>query len=267
MSERSPGSSVAGLDATRVRVLAGDRALIDGVEVHAPAGSVTALVGPNGAGKSTLLRALAGIHRPAEGVVLFDDVDLFALSRRDRARRSAFVEQDTATDTAMTVASVVGLGRMPHQGLFGDAESDAPVADALATAGIAELAGRQFGTLSGGERQRVVLARALAQQPRLLVLDEPTNHLDVAAQLAVLRVLRTLAARGVAVVAALHDLTLAAAHADRVVVLRDGRVVAAGQTEPTLTPELIERVYGVRATVLRHPASGRPVLAFDPLDE
>lgn len=252
------------LDATRIRILAGDLALVDGVQVHAPAGSLTALVGPNGAGKSTLLHALAGVRRPAEGTVLFGDDDLFALSRRERARRAAFVEQDTAVDATMTVADVVGLGRLPHRGLFAEPEP-AEVAQALAAVGMEPFAHRPVATLSGGERQRVVLARALAQRPRLLLLDEPTNHLDVGAQLAVLGLLERLARDGVTVVAALHDLGLAAAYADRAVVLREGRVVAAGPTETTLTAELIRDVYGVAATVLRHPDTGRPVIAYAPL--
>jgi iron complex transport system ATP-binding protein len=258
---------MSGLEATRVTIAAGDTVLVDGVDVTVPAGSVTALVGPNGAGKSTLLHALAGIRRPRAGVVLFEHDDLFALPRRERARTVAFVEQETATDTAMTVETVVGLGRMPHQSLFGDDESDgaAIVAEALAAVDLAPFAEREYATLSGGERQRVMLARALAQRPRLLLLDEPTNHLDIGAQLAVLGLLDRLAATGVTVVAALHDLGLAATYSDHVIVLRDGTVAAAGPTAETLTPELIRDVYGVTATVLRNPDTGRPVIAFSPL--
>ena len=125
---------------------------------------------------------------------------------------------------------------------------------------------RDFTTLSGGERQRVLLAKALAQQPRLLLLDEPTNHLDISAQLATLRLLSSLARSGVTVLAALHDLGLAAAASDHLVVLRYGRVILAGPTAQILTPELIFDVYGVHALVLPHPNSGRPMIAFSPLD-
>lgn len=254
------------LQANRITIAAGDRVIVDGVNCTLAAGTVTALVGPNGAGKSTLLHALAGIHRPREGTVLFDDTDLFALGRRERARELAFVEQDTTTDTSMTVASVVELGRMPHRSLFGDDRADGAsiVAEALAAVEMTAASQREYSTLSGGERQRVLLARALAQQPRLLLLDEPTNHLDIGAQLAVLALLRRLAADGVTVIAALHDLGLAATYADAVIVLQDGRVVAAGPTDDTLTPSLLREVYGVEATVLRHPATGRPVIAFTP---
>lgn len=255
------------LQANRITIAAGDRVIVDGVNCTLAAGTVTALVGPNGAGKSTLLHALAGIHRPREGTVLFDDTDLFALGRRERARELAFVEQDTTTDTSMTVASVVELGRMPHRSFFGDDRADGAsiVAEALAAVEMTAASQREYSTLSGGERQRVLLARALAQRPRLLLLDEPTNHLDIGAQLAVLGLLQRLADDGVTVVAALHDLGFAATYADAVIVLRDGRVVAAGPTHETLTPSLLREVYEVEATVLRHPATGRPVIAFTPL--
>ncbi|MGK2939657.1 MAG: ABC transporter ATP-binding protein, partial [Solirubrobacteraceae bacterium] len=172
------------------------------------------------------------------------------------------------TDTAMTVEDVVALGRMPHQSLFGDDPADGAriVAESLATVEMTAFAEREFASLSGGERQRVMLARALAQQPRLLLLDEPTNHLDIHAQLAVLGLLGRLAANGVTVVAALHDLSLAATYADHVIVLREGRVVAAGPTGETLRPDLIREVYRVTATVLENPVTKRPVIALSPLD-
>ena len=257
-------SGLAGLGLT---VSAGRTLIIDGVDCSVPVGSLTALIGPNGAGKSTLLRALAAVQRPAEGTVNFGGIDLLAAPRRTRARTLAFVEQDAATDTAMTVATVVGLGRLPHEGLWGRAGNSAGiVADAIATVEMTAFASREFASLSGGERQRVMLARALAQQPSLLLLDEPTNHLDIGAQLAVLGLLRRLAAGGTTVLAALHDLALAATYADQVIVLREGRVVAAGPTAQTLTPTLIRDVYGVAATVLHNPATGRPVIALSPID-
>ena len=255
------------LDASRIRVLAGDTLIIDGVDCTVPSGSVSALVGPNGAGKSTLLRALAAVERPADGSIAFDGVDLLSLPRKQRARLAALVEQDAATETALGVAAVVALGRLPHQSLWRDdtADSAAIVAAAIDTAGVTEFAGRDFGSLSGGERQRVMLAKALAQEPRLLLLDEPTNHLDIGAQLAVLALLGRLALAGTTVLAALHDLGLAASYSDHVIVLRSGRVVAAGPTAATLTPALIREVYGVEATVLHNPATGRPVIALSPL--
>lgn len=255
---------MSGLVARRISVRAGGRLLVDGVDCTVPRGSLTAMIGPNGAGKSTLLRALAAVDRPASGAVAFERDDLHTMPRRHRARVVAFVEQESSTELGLTVREVVALGRIPHQPVFQNATPDdaALVDAALRRCRLLDLAGRDVTTLSGGERQRVQLARALAQEPRLLLLDEPTNHLDIAAQLDVLELLHELAAQGVTVLAALHDLSLAAAHCDRVIVLHAGRVTAAGPTEEALTPDLIERVYGVQAAVLRHPATGRPLLAF-----
>jgi len=256
-------ADAVGLEVANVTVRVGTAALIEGVDFTAPAGAVTALLGPNGAGKSTLLRAVAGVERPASGTVTFEGQDLLALPRRERARRVALVEQEASTELPLTVRAVVGLGRTPFETSFGGRDRDAErvIDDAIATAGIAAFADREVPSLSGGERQRVMLARALAQQPRLLLLDEPTNHLDVGAQLDVLAVLRKLADSGTTVVAALHDLSSAAAHADAVVVLSHGRVVAMGATTETLTPDLIREVYGIQAHWMPNPLTGRPLLA------
>jgi iron complex transport system ATP-binding protein len=250
-----------------LRISVGDTLIIDGIDCTAPAGSLTALVGPNGAGKSTLLRALAAVQRPESGSVAFDGSDLLGMPRRQRARIIALVEQDAATETSLKVEAVVALGRLPHQSLWRDetADSVAIVASAMEAADVMAFATREFSTLSGGERQRVMLARALAQQPQVLLLDEPTNHLDIGAQLAVLALLQRLAASGTTVLAALHDLGLAATYSDHVIVVAGGRVVAAGATAATLTPALIRSVYGVEATVLQNPVTGRPVIALSPL--
>lgn len=261
-------TSRSGLDARRVDVRIDGTLIIDGVDCSVAPGTFSALIGPNGAGKSTLLRVLAAVERPDTGTVQFGTDDLFALPRRQRARLVGFVEQDSGTELALSVRDVVALGRIPYQGLFGDAtvEDRAMIESALDAADVRVLADRDVTTLSGGERQRVLLARALAQQPALLVLDEPSNHLDVAAQLAVLGLLRSLASTGVTVLAALHDLNLAIAYCDHVIVLRNGTVFATGPTAEVITPVLVQEVYGVRATVLEHPQTGRPMVAFGPLD-
>ena len=254
---------MTGLLVSGVTVRAGAATLVDDAGFTAPTGSLTALLGPNGAGKSTLLRAVAGIERPAAGSVVFEGDDLLALSRRERARRLALVEQEAGTELPLTVRAVVALGRTPHESLLGGRDPDAAAAieNAMQTAGVAGFADREFTSLSGGERQRVMLARVLAQEPRILLLDEPTNHLDVSSQLEVLDLLGELAAAGTTVVAALHDLTLAAAHADTVVVLAHGKVVANGPTAKTLTPKLVREVYGVDARWIDNPLTGKPLLA------
>jgi iron complex transport system ATP-binding protein len=256
-------AATANVEVRELTVRVGERNLVDQVAFDAPVGAFTAIVGPNGAGKSTLLRAVAGIEQVASGMVLHDGVDLLALPRRARARILALVEQDATTELPLTGRDVTRLGRSPHESLFGGGDPDAAaiVADALARAGATAFADRDITTLSGGERQRVLLARALAQQPRILLLDEPTNHLDLAAQLDMVSLVRALTAEGVTVIAAVHDLSLAAAHADAVVVLADGRIAAHGATEPTLTPALIRQVFGVRAEWTRNPLTGGPLLA------
>nr|WP_125775384.1 ATP-binding cassette domain-containing protein [Antribacter gilvus] len=268
------GPQAGGLDASRVSWAVDGRLLLDGVDCTAPPGAVTGLLGPNGSGKSTLLRVIAGVQQAGaavsgaapgqEGGVQFGGDDLGALPRRRRAQTLALVEQDATTDLPVTVLDAVLLGRIPHRSLLaGDSDADRTAAwAALRTAGADGLADREVATLSGGERQRVHMARALAQEPRLLLLDEPTNHLDIAAQLHAMRVLRRLADDGVTVLAALHDLNLAAATCDHVVLLADGRVSAAGPIGEVLVPEVIEPVYGVRCDVLTHPRTGRPVLVF-----
>ena len=240
------------------------RVVVDGVDATPPSGAVTGLLGPNGAGKSSLLRLVAGVVRADAGRTVLDGADLGALPGRERARRVALVEQDSPAQVPLTVREAVLLGRTPHGSRWGGVgPHDREVASAaLAEAGVTALADRALATLSGGERQRVHLARALAQDPDLLLLDEPTNHLDVHAQLDTLAVVRRLTLRGVTVVAALHDLNLAAAACDHVVLLAAGRVVAAGPVVDVLRPDVLEPVYGVRCHVLDHPETGRPVLTF-----
>ena len=241
------------LSARRLSYTAGGRLIIDGVDCTAPAGSVTGVLGPNGSGKSTLLRLLVGAFQPDDGVILLAGEDLRRLERRERARRITHVEQESAPEVPLPVRDVVLLGRIPHRSRWApDSERDlAAVNAALARVGGSELAHRAFGTLSGGERQRVRLAAALAQEPQLLLLDEPANHLDVAGQLELLELVRDLAAEGVSLVMALHDLNHALRICRNVIVLAGGRVRAAGLAEQVLSPELVREVYGVRADIVQ----------------
>lgn len=252
------------VDIARLTYTAGPVTILDGVDATVPAGAVTAVVGPNGAGKSTLLRLLVGALPPDTGAVLLSGRDLGRLSRRERARELALVEQDSPADVSRDVLDVVLLGRTPHRPRWGgDSAADVDLARAaMARTGADALSGRDYATLSGGERQRVHLARALAQEPGVLLLDEPTNHLDVGAQLAVLTLARELAGGGVTVLAALHDLDHALRYCDHVLVLDGGRVVAAGDPGEVLTGELVGAVYGVRAR--RVHVEGRDLLLFDP---
>ncbi|WP_371517166.1 ABC transporter ATP-binding protein [Kitasatospora sp. NBC_01300] len=248
------------LDSVSVE-LAGAR-LVHDVTLDAAAGQVVGLVGPNGSGKSTLLRCVYRALRPAAGAVRLDGADLHALTTREAARRVAALPQEHSAEFDFTVAEVVAMGRLPHRrGLGGPGADDhARCTEALRRAGAEQLAGRGFLSLSGGEKQRVLIARALVQEPRLLVLDEPTNHLDIAHQLDVLALVRE---AGPTVLTALHDLNLAAGHCDLLYVLRAGRIVASGPPAEVLRPALLAEVFGVRATPVRHPVTGAVQLLFD----
>ncbi|MET9426601.1 MULTISPECIES: ABC transporter ATP-binding protein [unclassified Streptomyces] len=240
--------------------------LVHDITLTAAEGQVVGLVGPNGSGKSTLLRCVYRALRPAAGRVLLAGDDLHALGAREGARRLAALPQESSAEFDFTVAEVVAMGRLPHRrrGPGGPSEARAVCADALARVGAAHLAERGFLSLSGGERQRVLIARALAQQPRVLVLDEPTNHLDIAHQLDVLTLVRE---AGPTVLAALHDLNLAALHCDLLYVIARGRIVASGAPHDVLTPRLLAEVFGVSAHRVRHPRTGAVQLLFDRLHD
>lgn len=248
-----------------VTLTAGARRLVHDVTLTARPGETIGLVGPNGSGKSSLLRAVYRILRPAAGTVRVDGEDTWSLPPRRLARTLAAVVQDTPSGLDLSVREVVAMGRTPHKRLLsGDTTEDAALIEAaLASVDAVPLAGRAFDRLSGGERQRVLIARALAQEPSLLVLDEPTNHLDIRHQLEILTVLRRLPAT---VLVALHDLNLAAYYCDRLFVLCDGAVVASGAPHEVLTPRLLAEVYEVTAEVAVHPRTGRPQVTFLPAD-
>ncbi|WP_328316013.1 ABC transporter ATP-binding protein [Streptomyces sp. NBC_00388] len=240
------------------------RTLLDSVGLTALPGETVGLVGPNGSGKTTFLRCVHGALRPAAGRVLLGGVDTAGLSVKERARLMAVVPQDATGVFGLTVHEVVAMGRSPHKRFW---EQDGPddtrrVGEALRRVGAETLARRRFDALSGGERQRALVARALVQEPGLLALDEPTNHLDIRYQLEVLALVRGLGTTNLLV---LHDLNLAAAYCDRLVVLQDGRVVGAGTPAEVLTEELLATVYGVTARIGAHPATGVPHVVYLPL--
>jgi iron complex transport system ATP-binding protein len=228
--------------------------VLHGTRLELRSSEIAVIVGPNGAGKSTLLRVLAGLLRPSDGRVTLDGIDIAKLSRGALARRIAVVPQIFDTLFPFTVREVVALGRTARLGAFGRASGRdaAAIERALDELDLRALAGRRIDQLSGGERQRAVLAMALAQEGDVLLLDEPTVHLDPAHQVATLSLVRRLAhARGLAVAAVLHDLNLAAAIADRVVVLEGGRVVRDAAPAGALDQELVDAVFGGDLAVLR----------------
>ncbi len=234
------------------------------VSLRARAGELLALIGPNGAGKTTLLRTIGGTIRPRTGSVRLDGRDLLRLSPRERARLVATAPQGATFPAGFNVAETVLLGRHPHLPLFGgERRRDFEAArTAMVRTGVWFLAGRRVESLSGGEQQRVLIARALAQEPRVLLLDEATAHLDLRYQAQVLRLVRALARDGLVTIATLHDLNLAALYADRLALLDDGEITAYGTPADVLQPELLSRVYGVHLSVTRHPSRHTPLVTL-----
>ena len=229
--------------------------------LHVAAGEFVGLIGPNGSGKTSLLRCAYRFSKPERGEVHLDRHNLWQQSSRWCARRIAVVLQEFPDAFGLTVAEIVAMGRTPHKGLFdGDTEVDRQLArDALESVGLHGFEDHSFATLSGGEKQRVILARALTQQPELLILDEPTNHLDPRYQLELLQLLKRLQ---IGTLASIHDLNLAAAFCDRLYVIDHGRIIASGTPREVLTVDLLRDVFGVQALVDDHPLSGYPRITW-----
>jgi iron complex transport system ATP-binding protein len=241
--------------------------VLRGVDLRLEPGEMLALIGPNGAGKSTLLRVAAGLLRPSAGRATFRDQDLSRLGPREIATQIAVVPQEGPIPSRLLVREMVDLGRTPFvRLLLGPTAHDREAVDwAMAVAGVGGLAQRFVDELSGGERQRVILARALAQEPSLLLLDEPTANLDLQHQVAMLELVRGLTrSHGLCVIAALHDLQLAALYCDRVALMSAGRIVSQGSPEAVLTAPLLLDTFGQRVVLSAHPTHGVPLVALVP---
>ena len=227
--------------------------------VVVPTGSLTGLLGPNGCGKTTLLKLLSGVVQPEHGTVMFDGRPLRRIRRRELARHIAVVPQETHPAFDYTAMEMVLMGRHPHLGAFQlEGPADLAIArDAMLATGTAELANRAYMTLSGGEKQRVVIASALAQNPDVLLLDEPTASLDLGYQLEIASLLTRLnRERRMTMVLATHDLNLAAAICDTLVLMRGGRVLVQGPTRDVLTTATIAQLYDIDADVRYHEGAG-----------
>lgn len=226
-----------------------------------PAGRTLGIVGPNGAGKTTLLRLIYGFNLPFTGHVSVGGKSLSGLAPRAVARKVAAVLQEQPTDFALCVREIVALGRVPHRlGFATPGKRDEEVIEAaLDRMDLHGMAHRSLSTLSGGERQRVMVARALAQEPQVLVLDEPTNHLDIRHQLEVLQLIREL---DLTIVTSLHDLNLAAEVCDRILVLRGGRMMAVGTPNEVLSDQLVSETFMVRARLEELSLSHKPHYSF-----
>ena len=241
----------------------GERVALRDVSLSLARGELLGVVGPNASGKSSLIRAITRVVPLLRGGVWLEGSPVRDLSQRELALRVAVVPQNPYLPEAFTALEVVLMGRTPHLGLLqSEGRADvAAVRRALEQTDAWDLSARRIGELSGGERQRVVVARALAQETPLLLLDEPTAHLDVGHQAAVLNLVRWLCrSEGKAVLAVVHDLTLAAQYCDRLAMLSEGRLVATGSPHEVLSPEVLASVYCTRVWVFAHPLTGRPVV-------
>lgn len=255
-----------GLSVERLFFDYGRGPVLQDISFHLPSGLVLGLLGPNGIGKTTLLKAVGMLRPPREGRCLLDGVDLARLPPGKRARLAAYLPQNTHAPFPLSVMDAVLLGRTPYARFAPRREDREAAAAVLERLDLTDLAFRDIASLSGGERQRVFLARALAQQPRLLLLDEPTSSLDLKNQLCTMGLVRSLCREeGLTAVVSIHDLNLAAMFCDRFLLLRDARLFAYGGEEEVLTPEKIRAVYGVEVRIV--PSQGcrliTPVLGPD----
>ena len=240
---------------------------LSNLDLHVDSGEILGIVGPNGAGKTSLLNLLAKLVRPQRGTIRLFGQSLEGATQNEVARQVAFVPQDNQATIAFSVAETVLMGRFPHRqrsrwdyGFGWDSREDCAIAwQAMTTMDVAQLADRSIMDLSGGERQRTVIARALAQTPKVLLLDEPTAFLDLQHQLEICSVLHSLKrSHGLTIVIVSHDLNLASQYCDRIVMLKEGTVSAMGSPAQVLRPDVLQAIYGCKVLVDVHPQSGLP---------
>ncbi|GGC63137.1 ABC transporter ATP-binding protein [Hoyosella rhizosphaerae] len=245
----------------------GSEPIIRELTTAIPASGFTAIVGPNGCGKSTLLRGLAKLLKPQSGAVLLDGTSIADIPARSFAQNLGMLPQQPIAPDGITVADLISRGRHPHQRWFRQWSDDdeRAVLTAMQATGVAELGERNVDELSGGQRQRVWIALALAQNPDIMLLDEPTTFLDLAHQVDVLDLLQDLHRdSGRTIVAVLHDLNLAARYADHLIVMKGGKVVAAGAPSNVVTSEIVEAVFGLPCIVIDDPLTGTPLVVPAP---
>lgn len=257
--ERTMSAKLAGQG---VSIAYGDRRIIEDLDLPVPKNRFTALIGPNGSGKSTILRTFAALMAPSCGSILLDGRSIETLGTREMARRVGVLLQGPVAPEGLTVRDLVQQGRYPHRSLFGRwSESDQAACDeALMLTGMTTLAEVPLDTLSGGQRQRAWIAMTLAQQGEVLLLDEPTTYLDLAHQIELMNLITVLVRdHGKTVVAVLHDLNQAARYADHIVLLKGGRISAAGPPSDVISQEAIADVFGVRSLVICDPVAGTPL--------
>lgn len=237
--------------------------IVKDISIHVKNHQFVGVIGPNGCGKSTLLKTIYKAIKPQKGTIFLDDQNVAKSSPRSISKKMGVVGQFNDMSFDFTVEEMVLMGRTPHKNLIetDNAQDYKIVSDALAQVDLTRYADRSYLTLSGGEKQRVILARAIAQNPRFLILDEPTNHLDIKYQL---QILSTVKALNISVLAALHDLALASVYCDILYVLKEGEVIACGTPKEVLTRERIRQVYEIDCQVYPNPITGDLAIAYLP---
>jgi len=244
------------LEVSDVNFYYGAKRALENIAFTVEEGEFFGVIGPNGSGKTTLLRCISGIFKPQSGVVRFNGPNLQSLGKREIAKNIAMVPQSSAINFAFTALEIVMMGRNPHVSRFRmEGQRDYKIAEnAMKLTNTEHLASRLINTLSGGEQQRVIIARALAQEPKLMLLDEPTVHLDISHQLGIMELIKKLNKNnGITIIAVFHDLNLAAQYCDRLMLMDDGKVTSIGSTSQVLTPENIRKTYHVNVLVKEHP--------------
>ncbi len=230
----------------------GNKTILKEINLKITTGKFVGLIGPNGAGKSSLLRCLYRFNKPSDGVVEFNNTDIWQLKSDEYAKKVAVVLQETPSQFNLSVFDVIALGLTPHKSLFSSVTNidKQKITQAINTVGLADHSDQSFESLSGGEKQRALIARAIVQQPQLLIMDEPTSHLDVKYQIQVMELAKSL---GVTVFASFHDLNLASAMCDELVVIKNGEITHTGTPREVLTENMLGDVFGVCAQVNNHP--------------
>ncbi|MFF2888195.1 ABC transporter ATP-binding protein [Paenibacillus sp. NPDC057967] len=258
------------LVAKQVGALIQGASVLEAISATFERNRIYGIIGPNGVGKSTLLHILSGSDAPSSGTVTLDGIPLSDMPGKTLARRLAVLQQGGLPPVGFTVREVVAMGRFPHQNWLGGEQEDPEsiIDGALHAMGLVDLQSRKLHQLSGGERQRVALAKLMTQQPEILLLDEPTTYLDIGYQIELLDTVKAWQKRkGLLVIAVLHDLNLASLYCDKLIALHKGRITAEGTPEEVLQPVVIERLYGAKTTLIKHPATGVPQLILQPGSE
>ena len=237
------------ITAENIKMKIGDNEILKGVSIDSKNREFVGIIGPNGSGKSTLLKSIYRILKPNDGCIKLGDMDISKMSIKESAKKMAVVSQHNYYNFDFTVKEVVSMGRSPHKkNLERDNIEDFEIVkESLQKVGMSEFSNRSFSTLSGGEQQRVILARALAQQTPCLILDEPTNHLDIKYQLSLLNIVKDL---DLTIVAAIHDLNIAAMYCDRLFVMKNGKIVGSGTPQEVLTKEFIKEIYDIDVEIV-----------------